>query len=70
MARLTSPANTSTDPVDDALSQFDGDYRECVRDLLRLVGELDREVLRLQVATTLANQDTSHGYVRGTKQVL
>lgn len=70
MSRLTSPANRSTDPVDDALVQFDGDARECIRDLLRLVGELDREVLRLRVAATLANEDTSFGYVRGAKQVL
>lgn len=70
MSRLTSPANVSVDPVDDVLLQFDGDHRECIRDLLRYVGELDREVLRLQVATTLANQDTSWGYVRGAKQTL
>lgn len=70
MSRLTSPANVSVDPVDAALRQFDGDARECIRDLLRLVGELDREVLRLRVATTIANEDTSHGYVRGSKQVL
>lgn len=70
MARLTSPANTSTDPVDDALAQFDGDHRACIADLLRLVGELDREVLRLRVATTIANEDTSFGYVRGEKQAL
>ena len=70
MSRLTPPANVSVDPVDDALRQFDGDARECIADLLRLVGELDREVLRLRVATMLANEDTSLGYVRGAKQAL
>ncbi|KTR06919.1 hypothetical protein NS365_05665 [Aureimonas ureilytica] len=70
MSRLTSPANLSGDPVDDALAQFGGDARACIADLLRYVGELERENLRLQVACTIANEDTSHGYVRGAKQVL
>lgn len=70
MSRLTSPANRSTDPVDAALVQFDGDHRACIADLLRYVGELEREMLRLRLAATLANEDTSHGYVRGAKQVL
>lgn len=70
MSRILSPANVSFNPVDDALAQFDGDARACIADLLRLVGEFDREVLRLRVATTIANEDTSFGFVRGSKQTL
>lgn len=68
-ARVLVPANSSNDPVQAILEGYGGDDRAAIGALLDLVYRQHAEIDRLRESLTIANSNTSQGYVRGEKQI-